>query len=514
MPKNKASCSLQFWLRSYDKKLHAAAEEACLLGLLNPGRFGGITFLYPEDKPLRKKLVSALEENDMEGVNMFRSMIITDYLPSPEDWLRKKDDIPNRLGFKVNVASGDRQSITLDNGAVIKPLSKFKARSDRQNMSVWSYKGKPMPLTGEKAERKYTKQGAPNFVKKKGGFFKSKITPFGLAKSCEGKAQAYMKAGKYSDCNVHLDVLCSYLCYLEKKYPDKLEEISTMLAYCPEATFYNVFEPYIKGSSPANFEEWMDTTKGVCLEFSSADKYCEFVKNAIENSDILRVNTGDLRVNLLDNRFPQTLRQDLCALYESEDFSMYSPLYAESSMRKAMHDETRFMMNDKLIAVLSSGDSYALRDMFFEIECMQRGGYVKGPYIMTKYIDSENDTSDIAGFYSTAVAFLLSDCFVYAPYEESAPDQVLAIAHDENGGEPRNVVLSDVKFQDFMGDNVLLTTQDFAKKRMEKISAYQNSNGDNAQNAFAQILNLLDESSKITPQLKEAISRINGLNNV
>jgi len=507
MVKNKATCSLQYWLRSYDKKLYAAAEEACLLGLLNPGRFGGITFLYPEDKALNKKLVNALDENDMEGVNMFRSMIISDYLPTPENWLRKKDDIPNRLGFKVKVASGDRQSVKLGNGAVITPLKSFKARSDRQNMSVWSYKGKPMPLTGEKAERKYTKPGAPGPAKKKGGFFRSKVTPFGLAKSCEGKAMAYMRAGTYGENNCHLDVLCSYLCYLEKNSPGELDKICCMLGYCPEATFYNVFEPYIEGSSPALFNDWIDKTKGVCLVFSSADKYCKFVEAAIGKSKELRVNTGNLRVGLLDNRFPQTLRAELCRLY-SGDFSAYSPLYSGNGMRKAMHDETRFMVDDKLVGVLASGDPGALRDMFFEIECMQRAGYAKGTYIVTGCLGVANDMNDIAGFYSTAVAFLLSDCFVFAPYNESNTDQLKEIAHDENGSAPRVVAPSQVQFGDFMGDNVFLATENFSKKRLEKLSSHQGSVKDNAQNSFAEVLLLLDSSSKITPKLRAAMETI------
>ncbi len=507
MPKSKVSCSLQYWLRNYDKKLYAAAEEACVLGLLNPGRFGGITFLYPEDKTLNKKLISLLGENSMEGVSMFRSMIVTDYLPQPEDWMRKKDDIPNRLGNKVKVASGDRQSIKLGNDAVIKPLKGFSARADRQNMCVWAYKGKAMPLTGEKAERKYTKQGAPAPPSKKGGFFKSSVSICGFAKSCEAKLMGYMKSGKQMECSPHLDALCSYLCFLEKNYPDNLNDVKCMLGYCPEATFYNVFEPYVKNSTPHAFEEWINKTKGICLEFSSADKYKSFVNSAIESCSSQRVSTGNFRVNLLDNRFPQTLRAELCKLY-SADFSSYSSLYSNNSMRKALHDETRFMVDGKMVDAFTSGDYTVLRDMFFEIECMQRSGYKNGTYIVTNDLSVANDSNDIAGFYSTAVAFLLSDCFVYAPYNQDDPNQLIELAHDENNNAPRLVNLYNVQFSDFMGDNVLLTTEKNCITRLDVLATHQGKDNNNAQNAFAQVLDMLDESSKITPKLRQAIDRL------
>lgn len=509
MTKNKISCSLQNWLRKYDKKLYEAAEDACVLGLLNPGRFGGITFLYPVDKTLHKKLITGLGNNDMEGVNMFRSMIITDYLPTAEDWMRKKDDIPNRLGLKVMVEKGERQKITLKNKAVIEPLADFVAREDRKNMCVWKYKGDAMPLTGDKAERKYTKKGAPQPPKKTGGFFRSKITPACLAKMCEAKAAAYMKMGTRVKNNAHLDSLCSYLCFMEKHYPAELNKMLCSLGYCVEASFYNIFEPYVTNSRPFMFDEWIDKTKGVCLEISSAEKYLQFVNAAIEKAAELRVNTGNEREKILDNRMPQTLRKELLAIY-NRDLSLYGPLYS-NGLRKAMHDETRFIIDDKMVEIISRNDHDALKDLFFEIECMQRSGYKNGTYIITTTLDYQNDKNDIAGFYSTAVAFLLSDCFLFSPYDCADEQQIKDLAHDENGASPTLIPLYNVQLRDFMGENVLFVTEEPCKHELSALTESQTKEGNNVQNAFAQVLNLVDDPKKLTPELLDAVKRIHNM---
>ena len=143
MAKVKKSCSIPQWLKKYDKKLWDAVEEACAMGMFKP-KSSGITFLYPTDSGLRKKIVDLLQDGEYEGIRYLQSLVVVDYLPTPRDWDDKSDDIPNRLGLKIEVGSVNSSSVTLDNGVVIKPFGskEFEARSDRKNMSVWKYPGK------------------------------------------------------------------------------------------------------------------------------------------------------------------------------------------------------------------------------------------------------------------------------------------------------------------------------------------------------------------------------------
>jgi hypothetical protein len=69
-------CNLTQAIKAYDSEFYQALDDLCLLPLLRPGP-NGITFLYPEDSGLRKKIVDATYSKNPEmGVKMVKSLIL------------------------------------------------------------------------------------------------------------------------------------------------------------------------------------------------------------------------------------------------------------------------------------------------------------------------------------------------------------------------------------------------------------------------------------------------------
>ena len=502
MSRVKKSCSISQWLKSHDKKLYEAVENACALGLFRATKTSGLTFLYPETSSLKNKMIDLLNYNDYEGVRMLQSLIVIDFLPSTSDWQSKKDDIPNRLGIKIEVKDVTNKEVKLGNGAVIKPIEpkKFTAREDRSNMSVWEYKGNNLPMEGPKTDYKYTKKGAPPH-KVKGGLFNKGVSPYGLAKACQGKAAGLIASGKYDKCNPFVDVLVSYLDYLKKNNNRAYNAHLHCISYCPEATFYNVFQPFYKDTDPASFSDWLDDTQGITLSGSPATKYLEHLKYAAQQSGSHRKNTSHKRQDVYKKLFPSALRKTLNDLYRDD--------YV-----KAQKDEILFMFIERLNdlgGLKGVRDSRIFTEMCFEVEIMQRSGSDKGRYITSTDISSVNDHIDPVGFYSSAALFALSDCFMYAPYVIGNTEQQNELGSTETGHSLKVVDVQKIDVGDLTSDNVLVITQKLADDRLKLLAKNQDSS--NPQSAIAKVLGNLspsDMNSDLKKCIKDLSAKLGG----
>ena len=88
MPSKKVKkfCRVTKFLEQTDKDLYQALDDLCLFGLFRT-RGRGVTFLYPTDKSYRKKIIDSAYSNTPEkAVDMIRSLVLLDYLPSPNDF--------------------------------------------------------------------------------------------------------------------------------------------------------------------------------------------------------------------------------------------------------------------------------------------------------------------------------------------------------------------------------------------------------------------------------------------
>jgi hypothetical protein len=69
-------CNLTQAIKDYDPDLYNALDDLCLLPLLRPG-LSGITFLFPEDKNIRKKIIDATYSKNPEmAVKMVKALIL------------------------------------------------------------------------------------------------------------------------------------------------------------------------------------------------------------------------------------------------------------------------------------------------------------------------------------------------------------------------------------------------------------------------------------------------------
>lgn len=158
MPSKKVKkfCRVTKFLEQTDKDLYQALDDLCLFGLFRT-RGRGVTFMYPTDKSYRKKIIDSAYSNTPEkAVDMIRSLVLLDYLPSPNDFKNKKDDIPNALHKKLEVDTADAKEVKLKSGHKLVVDSSFAPLRAGEPVAVYKLSGKgELPTTGTASTMKY-----------------------------------------------------------------------------------------------------------------------------------------------------------------------------------------------------------------------------------------------------------------------------------------------------------------------------------------------------------------------
>ena len=160
--KLKRFCRITKFLEQHDKELYQTIDDLCLFNLFR-SRGNGITFLHPSDKAFRKKIIdSAYSDSPEKAIDMIRSLVLMDYLPSPKDFESKKDDIPNALRKRLEVASADAKTVILKSGHKLTVENKFAPIRSNDPSAVYILSGSgPLPLTGPSANMKYAQKKSP-----------------------------------------------------------------------------------------------------------------------------------------------------------------------------------------------------------------------------------------------------------------------------------------------------------------------------------------------------------------
>ncbi|MGL6009200.1 MAG: hypothetical protein ACRC1D_07075, partial [Culicoidibacterales bacterium] len=141
-------------------RLYEVIEALGLYGLLVPRKNGGITFLIPNGEYMDKIYEAAYSETPDEAINMIKSLIIVDFLSTPEEWDKKRSDIPNLLGQKLEVLEINKDMIKVkghSGNVVLQQDTVFKPIASRNNMAVWIIKSGKISLNGPKASLKFVK---------------------------------------------------------------------------------------------------------------------------------------------------------------------------------------------------------------------------------------------------------------------------------------------------------------------------------------------------------------------
>jgi hypothetical protein len=149
-------CSIGKYISKVDPKLYELLDDACLVGLLNPGSKTGITFLHPRDAAWRKKFESLIHSNTVgskpAAEDMVRALIIRDTLKTGRDWMAKRENIPNSLfPFQhVAVKSANDKEVMFESGAKAVTDPNFTDDSRKQNHAVWTLVSGEIPVTTDK----------------------------------------------------------------------------------------------------------------------------------------------------------------------------------------------------------------------------------------------------------------------------------------------------------------------------------------------------------------------------
>ena len=152
-------CSLKKYLETKDKDLYQAFDDLCVFSLFRASGDRGVTLLYPTDKAYRKKIIHLAYSNTPEkAIDMIKSLVLMDYLPSPIDFKNKKDDIPNALRKKLEVEEADFKTVTLKGGLKLELDSNFVAATHAERSVVYKLIGTgELSTTGCVSDMKYAR---------------------------------------------------------------------------------------------------------------------------------------------------------------------------------------------------------------------------------------------------------------------------------------------------------------------------------------------------------------------
>ena len=151
-----------------------------------------------------------------------------------------------------------------------------------------------------------------------------------------------------------------------------------------------------------------------------------------------------------------------------------------------LHDEIRYMIHSELPEIIERRNFTVLRNLFFEIEIMQRSGDGK---IITDSISVASDRYDPASF-SNIIVFLISDCFMYVPYilekNDESRIQINELSNHPDKSDRDIVYLEDLTHDDIENDDIIIISQQLLQIQLQKMIDNYNSN--NTQDSLAELL--------------------------
>ena len=168
--KFKVHCRIMDYVDSVDPELGEILKGTCTdMTLGSTKGKGGVTFLMPQDKAFRKKISDLAYSDKVEDANlandMLNSIIFRDVFKSGDDWMKKKDDIPNSLmpAQHVEVEKATQKEVTFKSGAKAVLDENFIDGSRKKNLAVWKLVSGEIPITNDRpASLKYTRKNNRN----------------------------------------------------------------------------------------------------------------------------------------------------------------------------------------------------------------------------------------------------------------------------------------------------------------------------------------------------------------
>lgn len=381
--KRNTFCTVAQWLEQEDIDLYNAVDSLCALSVIRPKGDAGVTFIYPEDKKIRDKIINAqYADGDAQiaAEKLIKAHTLYINFADPSAFIQHAKDIPNALGNRVKFIKTSGNSVELDGGVVITPDKGFIARGDRKNMSVWRMSKGEMPITGEKHTFKQERGGA----KKTGGGRQPIVERAKFAACIEERYRTSLLRGTLNINDPYPEAILSLLIWL--KHSGHTDIMRSILA-CTSANwmveFYNIFQPYRSSGhllSDSLFVEWQNSTMGYCFIDKPALYLLDFYKNlneskasdafaSAESRATLRAAQNNERNNIAHDMARSTLASHIKELYSNVSRTnklgnideVYPPAlanyYKSDPANKCMEEEVRFIVGNAFRDMLAESST-------------------------------------------------------------------------------------------------------------------------------------------------------------
>lgn len=414
--KLKVFCSLPVFLEQEDKDLYYAIRAMCALGQLVPkGGVKGITFLYPQDAAYRKEIISAaFSENQEKAYQMIQSLIIPMYIPTIGEFNKYKDDIPNKLGNRIEIGTG--AGVSLIGGGVLTPYSKFKAAKGK-NIAVYNLKGK-IPVDGKKSTNKYVGKDLSKSARG-GGHTDS---PSSLQRHDVQDRFTCLLEGRSK--NVMAERVVSYMLWDAKNNPASYYGPGgcfEALTGIPDVDYFTVLRITYSKFPNDQVGAWLSATKGCYVSKDGVNVYNDYQKlyNAQANEywtqkgvdeDQAHIDLVQQRSNMLETGLSRpALRSSLGEVYSSDP-------------TKAWLDDMRFigcyLYKDVLDAPRGPAQASAFKDYVFSMTHIYAPtGSIDDTTVLGKHQLLERDP---CLHISTTIKFVRSNASLWAPISDTS----------------------------------------------------------------------------------------------
>lgn len=427
MPKVKKFCKILKYIEQIDSELYQMIIDLCLERLFIPRGTAGITFLYPKEKSYREEILSyGYSEDPEKAIQMLESLILLDYLPKPEDFILKKDDIPNALRQKIDVKSADVSSVHLGCGCKLAPDNKFVPMEDRKNMAVYTLSGSGrIPLDAPKATMKYASKKRTRLQSKLGGGYEM---GGGFAEFYNKVKDDTIRAIEANGQTDHMvNVVLSYLQYLKKNAPEQLRRLwhEGKITPIPLGTFFAAIDPLGRDPSDAGLMGFIGEAKqrnytAITKNKDILTEYQSFVQSLGESK-----SDDSQRLSLQEGVMgSQTVGDQISRAEEA-----YKSYYTNSDHKQILKShELQYL---SLLAIFQSVEEASnadravlIREVFDKYKQMLTGG----PCIVNRSAQIGFDT---ARKYSGLFMFIRSSLFLGGPLNGKYDDSRLGSKDSE-----------------------------------------------------------------------------------
>jgi hypothetical protein len=456
--KSSKYCKIMFWLKEKDKDLADAFEKMCMDDSLIPRRSDyGITFIYPDDKDYRKKIIRMANGEDEEmAIKIMGSLILVQPIHAGRDFERFKESMVSTIGLKIDYVSSDDTSAKFEGGIELEKVEFTPLHHN--NFDVWKIVKGEMPIDGEIVERPRRKIQPRNVPLVEGGdddppvvsHYHYTMARAQIATAVEANFLNLYMNGKHELYNPYIAKVISLLHFLSSKHREVFMTVVPIIDLDPFVTFYLLLEPYKTVGeylipnevlfNPSDPWTQIDTHENAVHDymafFNTIDHLVEekhfsdgIVPGMFSHPEEVLRDIEEVRNSITgdsDRLNGVRMLKDIKIAYEilekRNQINGKGPVLPQRTIRllspykKLWQDEFRFIISNAFTSLLSLArpDAIELSDIYVVIRFQKRGNNYEDELFLSKreqYIQSKDRQYLV-------VKFVNSSYFFYFPNSE------------------------------------------------------------------------------------------------